>query len=177
MDCNEQIQVVVRSDGSNIHKKDLFLFNSRKYCKVCGDKKRLEGKRLKGFRHKPTSIETKIELSKAAVKHRNERYDSFTSIDQISLIIGKRIIKRLNKGCSICGWNKGRGDYHHIKSKSDGGKNSYSNITYICPNCHRLIHSGTLKESLISLDNYINIEEIKTFVKSKGKSKSIYKDE
>ena len=49
-------------------------------------------------------------------------------------------------GCSICGWNQASCDIHHIKSRANGGSDLFSNLTYICPNCHRLAHSGLLTE-------------------------------
>ncbi len=35
-------------------------------------------------------------------------------------------------------------DEHHIYSRSLGGSNTKSNLTYICPNCHRRVHRGDL---------------------------------
>ncbi|PSW01246.1 HNH endonuclease signature motif containing protein [Photobacterium aquimaris] len=33
-------------------------------------------------------------------------------------------------------------EVHHIKSLSDGGKDSLENVQAICPNCHREMHFG-----------------------------------
>lgn len=57
-----------------------------------------------------------------------------------------KILKRLGIGCATCGWDKASCDIHHIKPQSVGGSNDHSNLTYICPNCHRLAHSGLLTE-------------------------------
>lgn len=33
---------------------------------------------------------------------------------------------------------------HHINSKSLNGDNKKSNLCYICPNCHNLVHLGEI---------------------------------
>jgi len=35
-------------------------------------------------------------------------------------------------------------DYHHIQSKSNEGKDKDFNKCELCPNCHRLVHSGEI---------------------------------
>jgi predicted restriction endonuclease len=35
-------------------------------------------------------------------------------------------------------------DSHHIKSASKGGDNSLGNKCELCPNCHRLVHTGDI---------------------------------
>lgn len=57
-----------------------------------------------------------------------------------------RILKRLGIGCSRCGWNESNCDVHHIRGKRIKNPNSHKNLTYLCPNCHRLFHKGLLKE-------------------------------
>ena len=63
-----------------------------------------------------------------------------------------KILNRLNNGCSVCGWAEASCDLHHIIPKSRGGTNNHDNLTLICPNCHRLAHSG--KEL-----NFISLKE------------------
>ena len=46
--------------------------------------------------------------------------------------------------CEICGKDKLFLEKHHIHSKSLGGSNKPYNITNICPDCHKLIHSGII---------------------------------
>jgi len=65
-----------------------------------------------------------------------------------------KIIKRLNLSCSLCGWDKGSCDIHHIVHRKDGGSNEHSNLTYICPNCHRLAHENKIS-SFVSLQEQI----------------------
>lgn len=54
----------------------------------------------------------------------------------------KKIILRLEIGCSCCGWDECPGDIHHLIPKSKGGTDDHSNLSYLCPNCHRKIHNG-----------------------------------
>lgn len=63
-----------------------------------------------------------------------------------------RIIDRLDLGCSNCGWNEAKCDIHHILPKAKGGSDHPTNLTYICPNCHRLAHFKRLT-------NYVSIVE------------------
>lgn len=65
-----------------------------------------------------------------------------TSIESVN--INKMLILLRTLGCSNCGWDKTACDAHHIKPRSRGGSDSYSNLTYLCPNCHRLAHNEKL---------------------------------
>lgn len=75
-----------------------------------------------------------------------------SSIDEIPL---KTIMKlTIHFGCSNCGWDKAQCDMHHIIPKSKGGTDSYDNLTWLCPNCHRLAHRNKLL-SFITFKNQI----------------------
>lgn len=65
-----------------------------------------------------------------------------------------KIFKRLNIGCSLCGWNCCVCDIHHINPKAEGGGDEHENLTYVCPNCHRMLHNG-----LIDSDRVINLKD------------------
>lgn len=68
-----------------------------------------------------------------------------------------KILSRINKGCSRCGWNEAACDLHHINGKKIENPHSLSNLTLLCPNCHRLYHSKKIGPSdVISLDKYID---------------------
>jgi len=56
---------------------------------------------------------------------------------------GKRKRRTLSGKCSLCGW-VGPCDIHRIVFGCDGGQYRRGNMMEICPNCHRLIHSGLL---------------------------------
>lgn len=46
--------------------------------------------------------------------------------------------------CNVCEeWFKSL-DKHHIQSRSKGGSNKKENITYLCCNCHRKVHTGDI---------------------------------
>lgn len=68
----------------------------------------------------------------------------------------RSVIVRLHKngiGCSQCNWNDVHCDTHHIVPKSQGGSDEFSNLSYLCPNCHRKVHAGMLAstDSLVDL--------------------------
>jgi 5-methylcytosine-specific restriction endonuclease McrA len=51
-----------------------------------------------------------------------------------------KIIRRDNYRCEICGIEIGiKGEFHHIKPKSEGGSNFIENIQYLCAGCHAKI--------------------------------------
>ena len=68
------------------------------------------------------------------------------SLLDISKRTVSKIIKRLGLVCFSCGWDKAICDIHHIIHTKNGGTNDHTNLTYICPNCHRLAHKGLLTD-------------------------------
>lgn len=65
-----------------------------------------------------------------------------------------KVIERMKLGCSNCGWDETPGDLHHIIPKSKGGSDSHSNLSHLCPNCHRKAHRGLITK-FVSLDEMI----------------------
>jgi len=63
--------------------------------------------------------------------------------------------EKLRRACSICTFSKCI-NLHHIIPLSEGGKNEINNYLPMCPNCHKLVHTG------------YSIEEIKDYYKEKG---------
>lgn len=57
----------------------------------------------------------------------------------------KKVITNLGLGCSNCGWNLAPCDVHHIVEQRNGGSDEHSNLTLLCPNCHRLAHAGKIR--------------------------------
>jgi 5-methylcytosine-specific restriction endonuclease McrA len=57
-----------------------------------------------------------------------------------------KVLKRLKIHCSRCDWYEEGvvGDVHHIIPKKVGGSDEHTNLTYLCPNCHRTVHSGKI---------------------------------
>ena len=81
-----------------------------------------------------------------------------TSILDMSNRTTMKILRRMKLPCFSCGWfhDDVVGDVHHIIPRKDGGSNENTNLTYICPNCHRLAHSNVIKsKDLISIEDYL----------------------
>ena len=68
-----------------------------------------------------------------------------------------KILKRIEKmKCSRCGWSEGSCDLHHIHGRKIENPHQHSNLTILCPNCHRLAHEGKIAiEQLVNLDVFI----------------------
>jgi predicted HNH restriction endonuclease len=85
-------------------------------------------------------------------KYKND----ITSIKQVSPRTTSKILKRLKISCCICYWNEGSCDIHHINGKKIDNYDEHFNLTYICPNCHRLVHEGKIdKTKLIPLNDIL----------------------
>jgi len=87
---------------------------------------------------------------KNAKKHASYlRKKEALSILELSSRTVRKILKRMNLGCSSCGWHVPTVacDLHHIVPKSAGGTDDHTNLALICPNCHRLAHSGLIEAS------------------------------
>lgn len=76
------------------------------------------------------------------------------SILELSKRTVTKVMQRLNLGCSNCGWKITTCDIHHILPRSKGGSDEHSNLTNLCPNCHRCAHAGILT-TFITLDEQI----------------------
>jgi len=61
------------------------------------------------------------------------------------------IINKLigTKVCLSCGWDKTTCDVHHIIPRKKGGTDAHTNITVVCPNCHRLLDRGIMDATSI----------------------------
>lgn len=68
-----------------------------------------------------------------------------TNILEYSNRTVQKILKRANICCAMCSWDLGTLDIHHIKPKAKGGTDEHTNLICLCPNCHRLAHSGFYK--------------------------------
>jgi len=54
--------------------------------------------------------------------------------------------------CENCNYSTTHRDVHHVIHVKDGGKNEYSNLISLCPNCHREAHCDILsKETLFNI--------------------------
>lgn len=81
------------------------------------------------------------------------RAGKHSSIWEFSSRTVSKILRRLGLGCSVCGWNEASCDIHHIEGKKIPECHKHSNLSLLCPNCHRLVHAGKIeKSSLKSLE-------------------------
>lgn len=103
------------------------------------------------------SEDEKEELNKKRSHGRKiANFNKLNSICDLSIRTALKILDRMQVGCLICGWDKAHCDIHHIKGRKIEDANNMKNLTYVCPNCHRLIHSGIISESnIISLEDTI----------------------
>jgi len=99
------------------------------------------------------------------------RENEVTTLKDLSARTAIKILKRLNLPCSKCNWfvNGVVGDLHHIIPRKNNGSDEHDNLCYLCPNCHRCVHSGKIKdEELINLEDYIGDEWKKYYYVKSG---------
>lgn len=78
------------------------------------------------------------------------------SILELSKRTVSKIFKRMKIKCLNCGWGNTTCDIHHINGKKIENFNNHSNLTYLCPNCHRLAHEKKLtKDKIVNLETYL----------------------
>lgn len=96
-------------------------------------------------------------IGKSISNSLNLKYD-VESILNISTRTAQKILKRMWEDgklkCSNCGWNLTTCDLHHIKGRNVENADSHTNLTYLCPNCHRLAHRNILIK-FITLDEQV----------------------
>lgn len=86
------------------------------------------------------------------LRDKQHNLKSVNSILELSSRTITKILLRMNLGCSKCGWNESTCDLHHINGRKIENANNHNNISLLCPNCHRLVHTGKIKkEELVSL--------------------------
>jgi len=68
-----------------------------------------------------------------------------------------KILKRIGMmKCSMCGWDQGTCDVHHINGKKIENANCHSNLALVCPNCHRLAHEKKISPNeLITFEQFV----------------------
>ncbi len=88
-------------------------------------------------------------------KHKYKRKDIQSILDLTGRTVTK-ILKRLNLGCCVCGWKEGTCDVHHILGRKIENPDNHDNLTYLCPNHHRLAHEKKVTlDKLIPLSKYL----------------------
>lgn len=119
-------------------------FDKAQFCKNCG----------KEFHTQDYSRKECFECRPQTIKIAKIRKEPKSILD-LSSRTASKIFKRMDLPCSCCGFYKKEIvlDMHHIIPHSKGGADDMSNITYICPNCHRIAHTdiNLLPNKLISV--------------------------
>lgn len=84
---------------------------------------------------------------------RKAKYNA-SSFNKLSKRTQMKILRRMGlEECLRCGWKEGKCDLHHINGKSF---DEMEDLTFLCPNCHRLVHEGKVKkEELKTLSAHI----------------------
>lgn len=99
---------------------------------------------------------TEEEKTNIAIGMLKSNGKEINSILDVSSRTVTKILTRMNIGCSRCGWKESTCDIHHINGRKIEDFNNNNNLSLICPNCHRLVHTGKIKkEELIPLSIYI----------------------
>lgn len=113
----------------------------------------------KYYKNNPDKITSKEDgllngISSQKGKNRNPK-----NILSVSKRSTTKILKRIGLGCSRCGWDKANCDLHHIKGKKINNPDNHDNLSYLCPNCHKLAHDGKVSE-IKTLESYLNENNI-----------------
>ena len=90
---------------------------------------------------------------KRKVVHRKD-INEINNLFEFSKRTISKILNRMSAKCSICGWDKASCDIHHIIPISEGGGDEHTNLTCVCPNCHREIHAGVKTPKMTLEEQY-----------------------
>jgi len=103
------------------------------------------------WKNNPDKIRRGEEAALSAAKSTRGKYKERypESILELSKRTVQKILTRLKIGCCICGWNESSCDIHHIEGKKIENPNAHSNLTYICPNHHRMIHNNLVSKETV----------------------------
>ena len=112
------------------------------------------------FDNNPRFKKPKKEFLWSGIKSsKGKFYKNPQSIWDISKRTRLKILRRLEISCSRCEWNEEICDIHHIIGRKIKDCHNHNNLSYLCPNCHRLAQRGKIKpEHLINLNEQIGDE-------------------
>lgn len=86
-------------------------------------------------------------------KYKGSNIDSLYDLSARTVV---KLLKRMDLGCSNCGWNKSSCDLHHLSGRQIDDPHNHNNLTLLCPNCHRMVHNHLIdKLLLIKLSDYL----------------------
>lgn len=139
-ECNKKVSETLKKYFDELEKID-------RVCEKCG----------KVYHSRDGSRKFCFECFPQTIKHAKtkKRVDSILDLSKRTV---EKVLKRLCLPCTCCGvyFENVVFDIHHIVPKKLGGTDDMDNLTYICPNCHRIAHSNPslLKNSFVSLKDY-----------------------
>lgn len=110
-----------------------------------------------------SSVNTNAKYCSSLCKQKNYRLKSKSNNTK-----DKKLLNLIREYfCEICNYSKVSRDVHHITPVSKGGKNEYSNLISVCPNCHREIHNELVSQhDLLQIIKYRTISSsLRTFLK------------
>lgn len=120
-------------------------------CEQCG----------KIYHSKDLSRKVCFECLPTSIRHnaKNRVKQVVASIKDVSSRTVEKILRRMSLPCSCCGFHvQGVAlDIHHILPRKEGGTDDMNNLCYICPNCHRIVHTNIqlLSNPLISIEQQL----------------------
>ena len=123
--------------------------------------KKLTSKSLKKYYKKnPHLLTPKKEFFWAGIKTSKHKFvKNPKSLYDFSSRTRVKILKRLGISCFIGEWNEEVCDLHHIKGRKIPNCHNHKNLTYLCPNHHRLVHNKRISiESIMTLEEKIGDE-------------------
>lgn len=114
------------------------------------------------FHSKDYSRKLCFDCLPTTIKHTKGKSKSpLRTIKGVSKRTASKILRRLDLPCSCCGFYvKGLVlDLHHMIPKKQGGNDNMDNLTYICPNCHRMAHTdlSMLSHPLVSIEEQLRV--------------------
>jgi hypothetical protein len=143
-----------KNKRSEINAKISNTLKGRSLSEEC--KKKIGEKISKVQTGKSLSEEHKRNIAKGVKKSIQDEIKQVNSIMNVSKRTITKILERMNLGCSRCGWNESTCDIHHINGRKVENCDNHDNLSLLCPNCHRLVHTNKIKkEELISLVNHV----------------------
>ncbi len=123
------------------------------------ERARLSAYVKQAWKDKPERFARGERLSKAVGKGTKGKYNKKIpdSIFKLSTRTVRKILTRLGDKikCCICGWSEGTCDIHHINGRKIKNPHCHTNLTILCPNCHRLAHEKKIEKSTL-----INIQDL-----------------
>ncbi|QYK03326.1 HNH endonuclease [Shewanella psychrotolerans] len=109
------------------------------------------------FETKVISYKSKANLSKPnGIKEPEKTYSQVTNFNRDPKVKAW-VLKEASGKCECCGsdapFTTAEGEpfleIHHLRRLADGGSDTITNVIALCPNCHREMHYGVNKYSLV----------------------------